>query len=74
MAFELQHASIKAFLVPNHATVNVKLCGEDGTLNDWEYKGFDDDKRFILLTKGNTLRWVPITSISYIEQVLSDTE
>jgi len=68
MTFELHHSSVKAFLVPNHATVTVKLCGEENSLQNWEYRGFDDDKRFILLTKKDTLRWVPINSIAYIEQ------
>ena len=68
MAFELHHSSRQAFLVPNHASVNVKLLGEDLPLENWDYRGFDDDKQFILLTKDNRSRWVPITSIGYIEQ------
>ena len=68
MAFELHHSSQQAFLVPNHANVNVKLLGEEAPLENWDYRGFDDDKQFILLTKDNRSRWVPITSIGYIEQ------
>ncbi|GAA6139457.1 hypothetical protein NBRC116583_32040 [Arenicella sp. 4NH20-0111] len=68
MAFELHHSSIKAFLVPNHGTVTVKLRGEKKALDQWHYRGFDDDKQFVLLSKKEKLRWVPINSISYIEQ------
>ncbi len=68
MTFELHHTSVTAFLVPNHATVTVKLVGDQAMLNEWLYRGFDDSKQFILLTKEDTQRWVPITSISYIEQ------
>ncbi len=68
MTFELQHSSLKAFLVPNHATVTLKLRGEEQVLEDWEYRGFDDDKQFILLTKNEIQRWIPINAISYIEQ------
>lgn len=68
MTFELHHASVTAFLVPNHATVTVKLMGDDVVLSEWKYRGFDDGKQFILLTKENRQRWVPITSILYIEQ------
>jgi len=69
MTFELQHTSLKAFLVPNHATVTVKLRGEQEALESWRYRGLDDDKQFILLTKDKRQRWVPIYSIAYIEQL-----
>lgn len=72
MTFELHQASIKAFLVPNHARVSVKLRGEKETLKGWEYRGFDDDKQFILLTKEDVSRWVPINAISYIEQAANE--
>jgi len=68
MTFELQHSSLKAFLVPNHATVTLKLRGEEQALEDWEYRGFDDDKQFIFLTKNELQRWIPVHAISYIEQ------
>jgi len=73
MAFELHHSSRKAFLVPNHAKVHVKLLGDESVLKNWQYRGFDDDKQFILLTKKDRLRWVPINSIAYIEQLSSET-
>ncbi len=69
MTFELHHSSVKAFLVPNHATVNIKLIGKKSALRGWHYRGFDDEQRFILITKDDRLRWVPINSILYIEQI-----
>lgn len=68
MTFELQHSSVKAFLVPNQGRVSVKLHGDGGDLTDWRYHGFDDDKQFLLFSKGDTQRWVPVSSIAYIEQ------
>ena len=68
MAFELHHSTQKQFLVPNHATVNIKLLGDESAMDGWEYRGFDDDKQFILVTKKDKLRWIPLSSIAYIEQ------
>jgi hypothetical protein len=69
MAFELHNSSGKAFLVPNHSWVNVKLRGEEKVLDGWRYRGFDDGQLFILLTKEDRSRWLPVSSISYIEQI-----
>jgi len=74
MTFELHQSSVKAFLVPNHGTVNIKLRSETDVLEEWRYRGFDDSKQFILLTKDSKLRWVPINSVSYIEQIHTDDE
>jgi len=68
MTFELNHASNKAFLVPNNSRISVKLRGEEQTLSDWTYCGLEDDRLFMLLAKDDKTRWIPINSISYIEQ------
>jgi len=69
MSFELKHSSLRAFLVPNHTNVNVKIRGEEEIIEDWRYRGIDDDQKFILVTNGDRSRWLPIGSIAYIEQV-----
>lgn len=69
MAFELHHSSVKAFLVPNHSTVTIKLRGEDQLLKNWRFRGFDDSQMFVLVTKEQRSRWLPVNSISFIEQV-----
>lgn len=69
MAFDLKQATLKAFLVPNHTQVNIKLRGEDTPLEGWAYRGFDNDQMFILITKDTRSRWLPVSSISYIEQI-----
>ncbi len=69
MAFELHHSSIKAYLVPNQMDVTIKLRGEAESLVAWRYHGFDDEKRFILVSLDGRMRWIPIQSISYIEQL-----
>ncbi len=74
MPFELKHSSLKAFLVPNHTQVSVKLRGEEQAMEEWEYRGFDDEQMFILVTKGNLSRWLPVSAISYIEQIRSESD
>lgn len=69
MAFELKHSTLRAFLVPNHSDVNIKIRGEDELIENWRYRGVDDDRNFILITKQERSRWLPISSIAYIEQV-----
>ena len=69
MTFELRHASVRAFLVPNHTRVSVRIRGESEIMENWDYRGFDDDQTFILITREDRLRWIPINSIAYIEQV-----
>lgn len=74
MTFELKHASLKTVLVPNNSTVNIKLLGEPQPLEGYDYRGFDDDKVFILVTKkleNNKSQnlWIPINAIAYIERV-----
>lgn len=68
MTFELNHASNKAFLVPNNSTVTVKLRGDEETLENWTYRGLEDDRLFMLLSKDEKKRWIPVNSIAYIEQ------
>ena len=68
MTFELNHASNKSFLVPNNSTVTVKLRGESDVLENWTYCGIGDDQLFMLLSKDGKKRWVPVSSIAYIEQ------
>jgi len=60
MPFELKHSSLKAFLVPNHTQVTVKLRSEDQPMKNWEYRGLDDDQMFVLVTKEQRFRWLPI--------------
>ncbi|RBP51296.1 hypothetical protein [Arenicella xantha] len=74
MAFELHNSSVKAFLVPNHSWVNVKLRGEEQLLSGWRYRGFDDSQLFILLSKQDRSRWLPVTSISFIEHITEPTD
>lgn len=69
MPFELNHSSTRAFLVPNHSNVNIKIRGEDEVIENWRYRGLDDDRKFILITNQERSRWLPINSIAYIEQV-----
>ena len=69
MSFELKHSSLRAFLVPNHSNVNVKIRGESELIENWLYRGLDDDRNFILITQEGRSRWLPINSIAFIEQV-----
>lgn len=73
MPLELKHSSLKAFLVPNHTQVSVKLRAEESPMENWEYRGFDDERLFILVTKGKLFRWLPVSAISYIEQTQSES-
>jgi len=68
MTFELNNASHKAFLVPNDSRISIKLRGEDTALDGWVYCGLDDEQMFMLLKKDDAKRWIPVSSISYIEQ------
>lgn len=68
MTFELNHASNKAFLVPNNSRVTVKLLGEVDTLDEWTYCGLEDDRLFMLISKNGRKRWIPVNSIAFIEQ------